>query len=77
MYSDVTARAVDEHHLEVTNGHLEPGRIYSVVACPPDTDRCPMDRSFPSLSGSVLQYHDPFGPAIDPSEWEVLKDVPG
>jgi hypothetical protein len=26
-----------------------------------------------SLKGSVLRYDDPFGPAIDPSEWNALK----
>jgi len=25
------------------------------------------------LKGSVLRYDDPFGPAVDPDDWEVLR----
>lgn len=32
----------------------------------------PTDLDSP-LKGSVLRYDDPFGPAVEPEEWDVLK----
>ena len=28
---------------------------------------------FGSMKGTVLRYDDPFGPAIDPGEWDAMK----
>lgn len=33
-----------------------------------------IEEAFASLRGTVLKYQDPFEPAVDPNDWEVLKE---
>jgi len=33
-----------------------------------------IEDAFSSLKGTVLKYEDPFEPAVDPNDWEVLKE---
>jgi len=48
------------------------GRPVAVLA--PVTGALPEKKGIVGvMKGSVLRYDDPFGPAIDPGEWEALK----
>jgi hypothetical protein len=36
-----------------------------------EADSAPAVRDFRPLKGSVLKYEDPYGPAVDPDDWEA------
>jgi hypothetical protein len=76
MDLELTARAVDEQHLEVDGGSLEPGVVYVVVGRIRSKTQETTRHRFPSLAGSVLRYDEPFEPALDPAAWDTLGPPP-
>ena len=48
----------------VNEGHEVEVTIHILAALPP---------TFPLKGLKILKYDDPFGPAVDPSEWNALK----
>ncbi|MDP4199669.1 MAG: hypothetical protein Q8922_03600 [Bacteroidota bacterium] len=69
------------YHTTVTKEHgillprlpLEPGQAVSVTIEP--TPKSKTKRNFP-LRGLPFAYRDPFSPAVDPDDWNMLRDDP-
>ncbi len=55
--------------LRVDGLPLRRGERVQVIVIP-DQQRRPAERRYP-LHGTVVQYDEPFEPAVDPDEWEA------
>ena len=51
------------------------GRQVEIIVweSPVPTPKLPENKSAKSLTGSVVAYDDPFGPPVEPKEWEACR----